>query len=119
MRQISSRAHPGMLAGRILTVQRASNREQSLRISRLLGLIHRARFQRHRYRIRFVRTRIVEPAIDQDRNRYQRPLPAAAKLQNSYCSRLFTIFRLLVFLGLVFLRDDLRSLGLPLALHSN
>jgi len=119
LRQISSRAHPGMLARRILTVQRAINREQSLRISSPLGLIHRARFQRHRYRIRLVRTRIVEPAIDQDRNRYQRPLPAAAKLQNPYCSWLFPVLRLLVFLGLVFLREVLRSLALPLTPDSN
>lgn len=108
-----------MLARRIFAVQRGINREQSLRISRLLGLIHRSRFQRHRYRIRLVRTGIVEPAIDQDRNRYQRRLPAAAKLQNSYCSWLFTVLRLLVFLRLVFLREDLRSLGLPLTSDSN
>jgi hypothetical protein len=77
-------------------VQRAANREQALRISGLLGLIYRARFQRHRDRISLVSARIVELSVDQNRYRNQCRF-AAADLQKPHRSRPFHLFRLFIF----------------------
>ena len=87
-----------MRAYRALAMQRPANREQALRISRLLCLIYRARFQRHRDGIRLISTRIIKLAVDQDRHWNQSGAPFAVELQNRHSSRLLTFLRLLVFL---------------------
>jgi len=107
-----------MCASQTLAVQRAIDREQALRFPRLLRLVHRARFQRHRHRIRFVGARIVELSINQDRDRNQRPLAAAAELQNSHRPRAFPLFQLLGFRRL-FLGNFLTPFKLRLFLPLN
>jgi hypothetical protein len=69
IRQVRPRGHPHIRAARILAVQRSTNRKQSLRISRLLNLIDRARVQRHRHRVSLIRARIVKLAIHQNCDR--------------------------------------------------
>ncbi len=83
-------------------MQRAIDSEQALWITTLLGLIYRARFQRHRYGVCLVNAGIVELAIDQDCDRNQCPLAAAAELQNSDGARTLPFLSLLGFRRLIF-----------------
>ena len=78
-------------------MQRPIHREQTIRVARQLRLVHRSRFQRHRYGICLVGAGIVELAVDQNGNRNQRAFTTAAELHNADCPRLLSVLRLLVF----------------------
>ena len=107
-----------MRAPRSLAMQRSIDHEQPIRVARLLCLIHCARFQRHRYRVRFVRAGIVKLPVNQNGNGNQRPLTAAAKLHNTNRARLLAVLRFLVFLRPVFPGSNLGSILLPGTLRS-
>ena len=99
-----------MRAPRTLAMQRSIHHEQSIGIPRLLCLIYRPRFQRHWYRVRLVRARIVKLPVNQNRNWNQRPLAAAAELHNADRARLLAVLRFPVFLRPVSPRNNLRPL---------
>jgi hypothetical protein len=99
-----------MRAPGALTMQRPIYNKQPIRVARLLCLIHRTWFQRHRDRVRLVRARIVKLPVNQNGDRNQRPLSVSAKLHNANRARLLAIFRFLVFLWPASPGNNLRPL---------
>jgi hypothetical protein len=102
-----------MRAPRTLAMERSIHHEQPIRVPRLLCLIHGARFQRHRYRVRFVRAGIVKLPVNQNGDWNQSALITAVKLHNAHRPRLLAILRFLVFLRPVFPGSNLRPILLP------
>jgi hypothetical protein len=100
-----------------LAVQRSVHRKQSQRIAGLFGLIDRAAFQRHRYRVRLIGAGIVELAVDENRHGNQRRLPALRELQDAYGSRSFNLFFRLGFFRNLFRSSLLRPFQLRRALR--
>ena len=70
-----------------IAVQRAVDREQAQRTAGAFGLIDRARFQRHRDWIRFVRRGVPEFSGDQNRDGHQCRLAVRRQLEHGHRTR--------------------------------
>jgi hypothetical protein len=101
-----------MRAAWIAAVQRSRDRKQSLRITRLFGLIDGTGIERHRHWVRLVDAGIMKLAVDQNCNWNQRRLAILRELQHAHSPRPLNIFLRLLLFGKLFLSSLLRPLEL-------